>query len=203
MVNISVRLRRILGAALTAPLVAMLFAAPVSADIERGHKGHVGYHALVDTQADAGARCIYRTVSQPGAEIYIGRLGRLHVNPPKMRTALATTQKVGWRFIIQRAKDNGAFTRIYRSPIQVQRLRVNRESSFVPMGTDVTVPKASRHENRHTYRVMVKMFWYASDGTVSGGALHQLSWYELVLRGETERTWTPTCDAWTSWYLDP
>jgi hypothetical protein len=202
-------LRRLAGVALALPLLAVLVAAPVAADLERGHKGHVGYHALVDTEANAGARCIYRTVVEresgdPAHPIYWeGRLRRLEVNPPIMRTALAATQKVGWRFIIQRAKDGGTFERVYRSPVQVQRLRVNRESSFLPMGVDLRVPKASRHENRHEYRVMVKMFWYGADGSVSGSALHQLSWYELVIRGKTQRTWIPTCDAWSSWYLNP
>jgi hypothetical protein len=203
------RLRRLLGAALTASLVVLLVAAPVSADLERGHKGHVGYHALVDTEAKAGARCVYRTISETASDyepewiLWQGRLRRLEVKPPAVRTALAATQKVGWRFIIQRAKDDGAFKRVYRSPIQVQTLRVNRTSSFLPMGVNLTVPKGSRHENHHQYRVMVKMFWYGAGGTVSGSALHQVSWYELVLRGKTERTWIPTCDAWSSWHLVP
>ncbi|CAN5720099.1 hypothetical protein BH23CHL7_BH23CHL7_08610 [soil metagenome] len=72
--------------------VATLVAAPVAADLELGHKGHVGYHALIDTQTKPGASCIYRTTTErdsdnePGMIYWEGRLARLEVRPPVMRS---------------------------------------------------------------------------------------------------------------------
>ncbi|CAN5720175.1 hypothetical protein BH23CHL7_BH23CHL7_08620 [soil metagenome] len=108
---------------------------------------------------------------------------------------------MSWRFIVQRAKDGGTWTRVYRSPLQVTTAKPDRDARFLPMAMGITVRRASRHANHHQYRVLVKMAWYRPDGTVEGSARHQLSWYALVLRGQLERTWIPACDAWSSWLL--
>jgi hypothetical protein len=207
MFQVSAMLRRLLGAALTAPLVALLVAAPVAADVELGHKGHVGYHALVDTETKPGANCVYRTITErdsdyePGMIYWEGRLARLEVKPPVMRSGRPYAQKVSWRFIVQRSKDGGTWKPVYRSPLQVRTVKPDRDARFLPMAVGITVPRASRHENHHQYRVLIKMAWYRPDGTVEGSARHQLSWYGLILRGQLVRTWIPNCDAWSAWLL--
>ncbi len=107
----------------------------------------------VAQQPDPGPE--YRTITEtdsdydPGATYWEGRLKRLDVRPPRMRSAIAGLQKVGWRFIVQRSKDGGPWKVSYRSPIQVATARADSDARFLPMGVNVTVPAASRHENHH------------------------------------------------------
>ncbi len=39
------------------------------------------------------------------------------------------------------------------------------------------------------------MLWFARDGSITGSARHLVSYYELVLRGQVERIWTPVRSA--------
>jgi hypothetical protein len=195
-----------------AVLAVLLAAGPVFADIELGHRGHVGWHKLIDTEERAGASCIYKTlIEEPSGDSELttyweGRLKWVAVRPPKVRAILGR-QTVGWRFIVQRARpgtptvDSAAWKTTYRSPIQKARATDEQPAAFTSMGVAIRVPESSRTENNHIYRVIVKMFWFRSDGSVQGSARHLVSWYGLVIRGSTQRTWTPSCDAWSSWFL--
>jgi hypothetical protein len=186
------------SAGLAAAAVA-LAVAPVAADTELGHKGTVGQHSLRDTSSKGGVKCVFRTLSESNIH-WEGGLARIDVRPPKMK-AVSGRQTVGWRFIVQRSKDHGPWKVTYRSPIQKAKATTTTLASFSKMSIKVNVPAASRHENRHFYRVNVKMFWYRSNGTVQGTARHRVDWYQDVIKGLTYWPEPGGCAAWSAWVV--
>jgi hypothetical protein len=166
-----------------AVLVALVLAvAPVAADTELGHSGQVGQHSLRDADVDhPGASCRYKTL-ESGPRGYENLLKRIDVRPPRMRS-VGPSQRVGWRFIVQRspAFEEEVWTTTYKSPIQKATAYAGVNASFDPMSVPVAVPADSY--NDPLYRVHVTMFWYASDGTVLGRARHGVDYLSIIVDG--------------------
>lgn len=201
-------MRRSVLVALTSVLALALGAGPVAADFEWGHSGNVGRHTLVDSMETASVRCNYKTVSETDEPddwyVWRGKLTRLEVRPPKVRSILGK-QLVGWRFIVQRALNptstfNDPWQTTYRSAIQVATATDTRNARFTPMYVRLSVPPASE-ERIHAYRVLIKMFWYRADGTTQGTAKHLLSYYETFFKEHVERIGPPWCDGRISYLL--
>src|SRR5688572_7664830 len=78
-------------------------AQPAAAYRELGTSGSVGAHSLDDTKASPGADCRYRFSDIGTAWV----LRRIMVHPPNVRAVPSQgSQKVGWRFTIDRRAAN-------------------------------------------------------------------------------------------------
>ena len=97
--------------------------------------------------------------------------------------SVGSSQRVGWRFIVQRspAFDDELWTTTYRSPIQKATAYLGVNASFTAMSVPVAVPVGSY--NDPLYRVQVTMFWYTSDGTVQGKAMHAVDYLSIIVDG--------------------
>jgi hypothetical protein len=177
------RRRPVTASVLLAALVAIFAAGPVGADTELGHKGKIGAHSLRDTYTNGAAKCTYRTTFE-GSGSHWWRLRRIDVRPPRV-FAISGSQKVGWRFVVQRSKDQGPWQVAYRSQVQKATASVNSRAAFESMGSRVSVPPpSSQFDNHHFFRVVVKMIWYRADGSQQGSARHLVDFYREQLDGE-------------------
>jgi hypothetical protein len=134
---------------------------------------------------DSEVGCYSRTVSTTPWEI---KLRRLLVMPPKLDAS--STQRVGWRFIVQRSK-GGVWTRVYRSPVQ----RALGDAAFTQMGVKVTVPAWPTGDSlrSHPYRVLIKAFWYRADGSIKATAKSVVDDYAVWIDGTFARSETGSC----------
>ncbi len=166
---------RILIAVPVALLAAVLAIGPVAADTELGHKGDVGLHWLKDSNESGGAKCSYVTTFQ-GPTSHRWGLKRIYVRPPRVR-AISGSQTVGWRFIVQRMEGNeGSWATTYRSPIQKRTASVSARAPFSEMGVKVVVPEFA---DDLSYRVIVKMIWFRTDGSQQGSAKHKVDFFRM------------------------
>jgi hypothetical protein len=190
------RSRRIAWSMVLASLIAVMAVGPVAADTELGHKGTVGKHSLRDSSRQGGVFCYYKTLSE-SKNHFEGKLNRLVVRPPKMRS-ISGVQKVGWRFIVQRSIYDGPWKRTYRSPIQRAKATSNTNASFSRMSVKVNVP-ADGLEAGYSYRVIVKMFWYRPNGTIRGSARHLVDYAHYVNYGGDDGIAGAPCGGWIAW----
>lgn len=185
--------RQLSPALLIGMLIAAMAVQPVLANHELGHRGTVGFHALVDTQASPGATCTYREL-EPIGGYWEGYLRRISVAPPRMR-AIAAPQKVGWQFTVQRKESfEGASTawyETYTSPWQNATTNSTSDASFTSMS--VRVFGANSTDGSYSYRVLVKMRWYRANGTTQGTAIHKVDNYRLVEGTYEGRSMVPRC----------
>jgi hypothetical protein len=210
-----VSLHRVGLAAFSALLLAVVAVGPVLADKEKGHTGTVGFHALRDSETKAGATCRYKGIyPSPGGFSYEGKLKYIQVRPPKVR-AISGTQVVGWRFIVQRQTIHldpvsyDPWVATYRSSIQKDTTNSSTNASFSRMGVDVHVPSSGEYDDpNYIYRVLVKMYWYAADGSIMGTATHLVEWYELIYKGwpayggsPPNDTYSDPCEGWDGWEI--
>jgi hypothetical protein len=144
------RLARFIALSLLTASMAAALTAPVSAT----------------PAADYGStvRCRYEvTARNSGGQWTEAQLRRIAVTPPQVPAA-ASSQAVGWRFVVTRSmnKEIGPFRVIYRSPIQ----KAATDSSFSTMRTHITLPGDPEGDRFVWYRVTLKMFRYNADGSV-------------------------------------
>ena len=167
--------RRLAIAAVGAFSLAMLAGGPAMAS----HTGTVGSHSLRDSTTAPGDTCKYREITDPPYEsVYV--LKRITVAPPRVR-AISGTQKVGWKFTVQRKESfEGASTgwlETYSSPIQTAMTNSAHDAAF----TSKTVSVIGAHtDTLLRYRVLVTMLWYRANGSIQGTAIQQVHWYKLV-----------------------
>jgi hypothetical protein len=126
---------------------------------------------------DVDVTCKYRSVPVSGWDWKMN-LRRLRVDPPAV-FANKPQQLVGWRFIVQKRNDNIAWKRMYRSSIQKATALDYLAANFARMTFDVPKPKAHTH-----YRVIVKVFWYRTDGTVQATDRFLVNEYRVVRDGQ-------------------
>jgi hypothetical protein len=196
------------AAVLIGLLTAAITAGPVAAAFDWGQTGRTGPRLIADSLSESSVRCDYGTVGvqESPDEWYRwqGKLTRLDVRPPQM-WSIAGTQRVGWRFIVQRAKKptstfNDPWFTTYRSAIQTATATQVDSAAFTPMHVKVAVPKGTLERN-HAYRVMLKLFWYRANGTVQGTAKYLLSYYETYFLEHVEGISPPWCDARIAYWL--
>lgn len=176
-------MRKQLAAVVAVVGLMLMLPGTVSADAELGHTGQVGQHSLRDDAAHPGAWCTYEEVPPPPDEDWAGKLTYIEVRKPRVN-AISGTQRVGWRFIVQRTElvaPSAPWVTTYKSPVQRANATVTTIAPFTNMGIKVNLPADSSAEDPgYTYRVRVKMFWYRDDGTTKGTAVHQVEEYATV-----------------------
>jgi hypothetical protein len=156
-------------------LVAGAAAAPAAA-------GVIDYGAI--------AKCRYTATVSSGDFWTEALLKKIAVQPPTVAKTVGT-KSVGWRFIVERslARDFGPWQVTYRSPLQ----RAARSADFTPMRVAVHVPAESNTPNGQDhvyYRVTLKLFWYATDGSVQNKVSHLMNDMTLALPdGEVTDSW--------------
>lgn len=119
----------------------------------------------------ATVRCHFEVTARlPSGTWTEAQLRRITVTPPQI-PAVATTQTVGWRFVVTRSMDGNRdqpFVVIYRSPIQ----KGVGDSSFTTMRTDITLPGDPEYDSHVWYRVTLKIYWYNADGSVQNKVVY-------------------------------
>jgi hypothetical protein len=131
---------------------------------------------------DYGSRveCRYRSNS-PGPA-YNWNLKRIKVAPPTM-LAKSGTQKVGWRFVVQRSISSGPWKVTYRSPIQKRTATTAVAADFTTKLVDVVVPKTEDGPRAVDYHVTLKMFWYRADGSVQSKVSYLMPTLHWITNG--------------------
>lgn len=159
-------------------LTASLSVSPTALGyVETKTKGTVGEHSLTDTTGSPGAICAYQPSATPGVK----KLKHIYVNAPHMKAiAGASTEKVGWRFVIQRIRyGTSQWKLFYRSPIWTASTNSSQDASFSQEGRKVVV-NHTYFETGYGYRVSEKLLWYNTAGTkVRGSATELVEWYAL------------------------
>ena len=166
-----VRLTRTRGglvAGMAALIIAALSSGSTFADTPLAHTGQVGQHSLNDVHDTPGVTCNYDANHH---------LASIHVNAPNVfaynKTGGVDHQKVGWRFLVQYWNDNIAGTSTYyKSSISKSNATDTYEAALVSKNVPLTLP-----DDMKPYTVVVKMYWYNADGSISGTATNRVDWY--------------------------
>ena len=122
--------------------------------------------------------CRYSASGQGPA--YDWRLKSLAVTAPVLY-AKSGTQKVGWRFVVTRAKWWGTepWKVTYRSPIQVRTATTTSAAAFVTEQVDVRLPHVE-NTRALVYHVTLKLFWYRANGTVLSTTSYLMPWMKWI-----------------------
>jgi hypothetical protein len=163
---------------------ALAIAQPALAYTELGTTGTVGAHKLQDTKSDPGAGCSFKQV---GTNQY--RLTHIYVFTPFMKGVPGMGEEhVAWSFTVQRriVRSGGAgpWQDDYTSPKFRSHTDSTRYAGFdLEEGVRVVVPFAQSSAKSANYRVIVKLFWYKSDGTtILGTATDRVDWYLMLVK---------------------
>jgi hypothetical protein len=176
--------RRWFARAATGSIAALVLAtgtiAPVAADTERGHRGVVGEHELVDSEVSPGAMCR----DGDGAGSGERQIAWMRVRPPIARGVSGFGQQwIGWRVLLQRRRATGEWQTNSRSPEQLGITRSEGWVRFYP----IALPVTDQTIWPFRYRVRVKIKWYPWPGPEAeptGVAVHEVDWYRFVYKGE-------------------
>jgi hypothetical protein len=97
------------------------------------------------------------------------------VAPPDLY-AESGTQQVGWQYIVRRSTnwDVGPWKVTFRSHVQKAYATKDQHGYFSNRGVLVHLPSVD-DKSSIRYRISLKMFWYASDGTVSRQMHHRFT----------------------------
>jgi hypothetical protein len=158
---------------LTVTVLGMAFAAPASADTERGHTGLVGVHRLRDVYGYPGVRCYFE--GPKAAETLVAIDVRSPVVFARDATSDVDIQRVGWRATVQRLS-GGSWISYLNGPVERDYATDRHPGEFTRWSVDLP---------NGTYRVFVKMYWYDPLGrTVVGTATHRNDFYAIILNGD-------------------
>ena len=120
------------------------------------------------------------------------RLKRIGVRPPEMFALEGSTQRVSWRFFVERyiGSDPHTAKQTYRSPRQYATATKDEAARFSPMGVDVNLPTVSGDHDLTDvhYVVLMKKVWYNTDGTVHLSGLGSRGVYRVYVDGEFHRS---------------
>ena len=87
------------------------------------------------------------------------------------------TEKVGWSFTVQRKIQGHGWASRVTSKRFTASTDSSHAASFASQGVKVIVPNGPSGPSA-SYRVVLNMFWYASNGTsLIGSATGQIGWY--------------------------
>ena len=171
-------LRRALPVAV-AVVAALAISQTALGYVETNTSGTVGAHSYTDTSSHQGVICTYKPTTTAGVQ----KLKRIYVTAPKMKAVPGMgMEMVGFRFIVQRQitgfSGPGKWKTTYTSSIAKAATNASTNANLGEGSVDVSVPYAYGADASATYRVLVKLFWYAKDGsTVIGSASGRLEWY--------------------------
>ena len=170
-----------LGFAAAAMITMLIAAQPTAAFKQTGSTGVTGAHSVADTSSNAGATCVYK--SGPGS---LSTLKHIYVNPPSMKAAAGKgTEKVGWSFTVQRKIQGHGWANRITSKRFTASTDASHAASFASEGVKVVVPNGPSGPSAF-YRVVLNMFWYASNGTsLIGTAAGRIEWYYNFFETDT------------------
>lgn len=148
--------------------------------------GTVGAYSLNDTSASPGVQAIYGYVSKYDT----WKLGKIVVHAPNMSAVSGkTTQKVGWKFTIQRRFCSfghcSAWYHDYASPTFTAVTNDVTNAAFADASVGVRAGPFG-YDGGYGYRAIVKMFWYRPGGSVQGTATVRVYYYQLTMGTTTE-----------------
>jgi len=87
------------------------------------------------------------------------------------------TEKVGWSFTVQRKIQGHAWANRITSKRFTKSTDAAHNASFASEGVKVIVPNGPDGPSA-SYRVVIQMFWYASNGkSLIGSATGRVEWY--------------------------
>lgn len=186
-----IRPARYLVAFAATMLALVIGASPVAAYKHLGTTGNTGTHSLTDTRSSPGADCVYR-FSDVGTA---WELRRIWVDPPNVQASAfhEGNQQVGWRFTVERRYSDafhpqpGPWEHRYTSPIQKRMTDADHDASFSARDVRVHVPDDASSDVWHHYRVIVKVFWYRDNGSVSGTATMRVEWFKSFFGNDTAK----------------
>lgn len=187
----NIRPTRCLVAFAAATLALVIGGLPVAAYKHLGTTGTTGTHSLTDTRSSPGADCRYRFIDRGTA----WELRRINVRPPNVQASVFHdgNQQVGWRFTVQRRyadafhEQPGPWEHRYTSPTQKATTDADHDASFSPMDVSVQVPDDASSDVWYRYRVIVKVFWYRDNGSVSGTARMRVEWFKSYFGDDTAK----------------
>jgi hypothetical protein len=161
-----------LVAALVVSAATLIAASPVSASPAPNNYGST-------------VTCRYR-VTEEGTNGWTEALLRKLVVTPPTIYAKNGPQLVGWRFIVKRSLDrwNTPWVVTYRSPIQKRQATTSTPADFARMRIGVTVPTNVEDQQHVWYRLTLKIFRYAADGSVASNASSRFTDYTVHVAGE-------------------
>lgn len=148
----------------------------------------VGSAPVLAASGDRGALviCDYKNLGEDSV-YWGGILKRIDVNPPRLYALNSSTAKVGWRFIVERQRNDqparpAPWKQTYKSPLQTAQASSTTPAPFTTMGVKVKLPVlADPEENRWddvAYRVTLKLFWYRANGSIQQAVTHKMKHYQ-------------------------
>jgi hypothetical protein len=172
------RSSRLFSAIVLAAAASVGLTGVVAADSVSGVTGHYVPYDGVYTN---GAICKYTPVGGGSYRIY-----RIVARPPSVwwpnRNSLSTTEhgRVGWRAIVQH-KPAGTWVLYRKSAIQYA---TAYEDSVNPYGSSTKAPFTKipvdiSPGSMDTFRVVVKAWWYRTDGSILGWFKHTVKQYQI------------------------
>jgi hypothetical protein len=140
--------------------------------------GTVGAHSLWDTEAVPGATCLFKHRSGTY------RLSHIGASPPRMKAVPGMgTEVVAWSFTVQRRIVDSGGAGPWKDRFTSQKFTTSTNAKHNAyfggeQGVHVVVPFEAGGAASANYRVIVKLFWYESDGTtILGTATDRVDWY--------------------------
>lgn len=127
--------------------------------------------------------CRYHTNS-PGPA-FTAKIRKIIVTPPEM-FAKSGQQTVGWRYVVQRTIDEGAYPShqvTYKSPIDKASATTAKAANFETMSVGVALPSVDNLRDV-TYQVELKMMWYRANGSVQSTASYLMPTYSVHVKGD-------------------
>ncbi|MEA2676769.1 MAG: hypothetical protein QOJ81_910 [Chloroflexota bacterium] len=173
------------------PVIAVLFGLligiqPVLADTELGHTGTVGAHSLLDTTALPGGQCAYQHL----AAYDVNKLKSMVARSPRVKAVAGkSSQLVGYRVIVQRRSgsiySNNVWTDKFTS---AEHTAMTSDTANAYFGANpsitVTVPFGPDQQDVYAeYRIVMKLIWHNSDGSIQGTAMHRVGHYNSFKTG--------------------
>jgi hypothetical protein len=131
-------------------------------------------------------------------------LNKLVVTPPTIY-AKHGTQRVGWQFVVRRSLDRGntPWVVTYRSTIQKRQATTSTPAGFDTIRVGVNVPTDVEDQQHVWYKLTLRVFWYASDGSVGSKISSKFTDYTVHIDGE-EWASDPYCEGLArQWFEGP
>ena len=161
-----------LAVALVMSAATLFIAAPLSATAAPNNYGST-------------VTCRYQVTQGDANNWTEALLKRLVVKPPTIY-AKHGTQQVAWQFIVRRSLDrwNTPWVVTYRSNIQKRQATTSTPADFDTMRVNVNVPTDVEDQQHVWYKLTLRIFWYASDGSVGSSASSKFTDYTMHVDGE-------------------
>jgi hypothetical protein len=163
-------------AVLIATVALGVLPASAAAAVNGGDRGDHG----------AQGQCRYASTQVPGWSGGM-RLKRVTVQPPTLFSDGGPGQ-VGWRMLVQHRYDSARWERIFASGIQRAEATPTSAAPFTRMTALIDSPMVVKDESGAfvgvDYRVILRFYWFAPDGSIERVERTRLASYDTFRDGE-------------------